>query len=284
MWDFIKHISLKEFAKTYYFSLSVLLFICIAICYGCEVNYLNQSICNAWARDLFLNLIAEIIGILLVLFFVNRSVTINQQQEKSRFRQIAFRQLKMVLTRHVYLLFYMLKASVEVKPNKTYENLSDLFDDTYFNELGNLDLFKVAPVLTPRGNTMNWLDYIYSEFSSLKSAISKVMDRYSFSLDSEEVDLLEEFNDTAFIYFISVLREAKELNNFEVRGDLLSECEHLLREYTTFFLRIVDLYNHSLPSKSQIKIDSSKWNELWSNNVKPQIGESRIEFLSQPYV
>jgi len=281
MWDLFKHILLKTFIKTYYFSLSILLLFCTAISYGCLANYFDESMCNAWVKDFFLNLIAEIVGILLVLFFVNRSVTLNQDVERKKFTSIALRQLKLVLQKQVYLLFNMFKASVEFKPSNNYETLKDLFDDTYFQEVGFLDLMKVSPGFNHSGVQMDWIDYLFSEFSSFKLALSKVVDRYSFHLDSEVVDLLEELNDSGLIYFVSALKEAKECNDFELRGDLLSECEPLLREYTTLFLQLLDLYNKSVTIKNEIKLDSSKWNELWGDNIIPQVGSSRIQFYSE---
>lgn len=277
MRELLNRKSVREFFKTSYFPLALLLLICFFISYGCLTNCLDKYICNDWLKDFSLNLLAELIGILLFLILVNRTISINEDKEKKRFREIAFRHFKLTLNRQLNLLFYMLKASVEVKPENPYEKIEDLFDDTYFNEVGFLDLLKTAPVLTSNGEEMDWLDYLYSEFSSLKSALYKVVDRYSFYLDSEIVDLLEEVADAGFISFITVIREAKQCNNVELQGDLLSECKTLLMEYTSLFLKLVELYNQSVASKSEIKIDSSKWSELWSNKVRPKIGDSRIQ-------
>jgi len=281
MREFFKKVSLKEFFQTSYFPLVLILLLCVIIFYGCIVNPLGETVCNDWLKDLSLNLVAELIGILLVLILVNRSIELNQAKERKRFRKIAFRQFKLVLHKHIHLLFNMFKASSEAKPEINYEKIEDLFKDTYFKEVGFLDLLKPAPVLNHKGEEMDWLDYLFSEFASLRAALYKVVDRYSFYLDSEVVDLLEEVADAGFISFITVIREAKECNDVELRGDLLSECQPLLMEYTSLFIRLVELYNQSVASESQmIKIDSSKWNELWGNNVRPRIGDSRIQFFS----
>ncbi|MBD1940136.1 hypothetical protein [Microcoleus sp. FACHB-68] len=273
MWN-----SIKEFGKRYYVLLFASLLICTILFYGCTVGFLDQTVCNLWLRDFLLNLNAEIIGILLVLFLVNRTVRANKENERKKFREIAFRPLKRVFYKQIILLFNMFKASVEVHPCKTYETLEDLFDETYFYELGFLDLLKPAPMLTPRGEEIDWLDYLFTECTSLSVALGKVVDRYSYYLDSEIVDLMEEVADAGFIRFISSIREAKQWHEISIiRGDLLSECQTLLKEYTSSVMKLIDLYNMSVETERQIKIDKNQWREWWGSNVRPRIGDSRIQ-------
>ena len=172
----------------------------------------------------------------------------------------------------------MFKASVEVDPCRTYETLEDLFDETYFYELGFLDLLKPAPMLTPRGEEIDWLDYLFTECTSLSVGLGKVVDRYSYYLDSEIVDLMEEVADAGFIRFISSIREAKQWHEISIiRGDLLSECQTLLKEYTSSVMKLIDLYNMSVEPERQIKIDKNQWREWWGSNVRPRIGDSLIQ-------
>lgn len=94
----------KNIWRSYYFTLISLLILLIYLLLSCSNNLFNQSVCQSWLKDLSLNLVAELIGILMVLFLVNRSLDLQQQQEKSRFRKIACRQLKLVLNKQFYLL------------------------------------------------------------------------------------------------------------------------------------------------------------------------------------
>ncbi|NER33941.1 MAG: hypothetical protein F6J93_07830 [Oscillatoria sp. SIO1A7] len=245
---------------------------------NCINNWVSLGdTCNLWLKDFSLNLTAELMGILLVLFSVNQTVKNSQEKEKNKFKEIAFRQLRYVLRKQIYLLFEMFKATVEVRPDKDYQVLVDLFDDTYFNEVKYLDLLSPAPMVTSQGDEMDWLDYLHSELLSLKSALGQVVDRYSFYLDSEVVDVMEELSDSVFIRFINSIWEAKNINAIGDRGDLLSACKDLLREYATSLLKLMELYNQSAASDRQITMDRRKWNDWWSHNGRPKIGESRIK-------
>ena len=267
----------KNIWRKYYFTLFSLLIGLIYLLFSCSNNLFNQSVCQSWLKDLSLNLVAELIGILMVLFLVNRSLEIQQEQEKSRFRKIACRQLKLVLNKQFYLLFNIFKAAIENKPEKNYQTIEDLFDNLYFEEVGFLDLLKTAPVLSSNGEEIDWLDYLFNELSSISSVVNKIVDRYCFYLDAEVVDLLEEFADADFISFVTVLREAKQCNQSYLRGDLLSECQPLLREYTILFVRVLNFYNHSVEERYKINIDANKWHQLWDNNLKPLTGGSRTK-------
>lgn len=277
MWPFFKELFLVGFGKRYYFYLFLLLFGLIGGFYACTTNFLNQTMCNLWLKDLLLNLIAEVFGILIFLYFVNRIVRSNKESEKKKFQEIAFRQLKMGLYKQVYLWFYMYKASVKEKPVRLYQKIEDLFDEIYFKELEFLDLLKVSPNISPMGEEMDWLDYVYLECNNLRIGIDKVVDRYSFYLDSEVVDLMEEVANAGLIRFITSIREAKQWGDLGLRGDLLSECKPLLKEYTQALLKILELYNKTVSFEKQIQINAAKWEELWDNNVRPKIGESRIQ-------
>lgn len=233
--------------------------------------------CNLWLKDFSLNLTAELMGILLVLFSVNQTVKNSQEKEKKKFKEIAFRQLRYVLRKQIYLLFEMFKATVEVRPDKDYQLLVDLFDETYFYEVKYLDLLSPAPMVTSQGEEMDWLDYLHSELLSLKSALGQVVDRYSFYLESEVVDVMEELSDSVFIRFINSIWDAKNINAIGDRGDLLSPCKDLLQEYATSLLKLMELYNQSAASDRQITMDSRKWDDWWSHNGRPKIGESRIK-------
>ena len=147
-----------------YILLFLILFLSIFSSYSC-INglWIDQKMCGVWLEELSINLIAEVTGILLVLFSVNKAVREGREKEKSKFKEIAFRQLKFTLRKQIYLFFEILKASTPQKPDKTYKQLEDLFDDTYFKEVQNLDLLTMAPVLTPAGEPMDWLDYLVYE-------------------------------------------------------------------------------------------------------------------------
>jgi|GEM_PF-1576907 len=284
MWHSFRKFLSPDFLKESYAILFLVLLLSFISLWGCLNNFSLGGVCDLWLKDFSLNLAAELVGILVVLFTVNQTVEANQEKEKKKFREIAFRQLRFVLRKQIYLLFDMFKASVEVKPDKDYQNIRDLFDETYFQEVKFLDLLKVAPVVTPQGEEMDWLDYLYSECSSLQSALGQVVDRYSFYLDSQVVDVIEELSASVFIRFIGSIWDAKKMNALGDRGDLLFACKDLLQDYTMTLLELVEIYNESVTTDAnatpdgvrQINMDRSKWQDWWSHNGRPKIGESRI--------
>ena len=277
MWYRLRQILSNGFLKESYWILFLIFLASIFSLSSCINNwFVPSNICNLWLKDFSLNLTAELMGILLVLFSVNQTVRTNQEKEKRKFKEIAFRQLRYVLRKQIYLLFEIFKATVEVRPDRDYQTLADLFDDTYFNELKYLDLLTPAPMVTPQGDEMDWLDYLHSELLSLQSALGQVVDRYSFYLDSEVVDVMEELSDSVFVRFINSIWDAKNINAIGDRGDLLSACKDLLREYATSLLKLMELYNQSAASERQITMDRRKWEDWWSHNGRPKIGESRV--------
>ena len=269
----------KNFVQQSYLILFIILFALIVVLYNCLTPpFISSSICSLWLKDFSLNLTTELVGILLVVFSVDRAVTFRQQQENHKFKQIAFRQLRFTLIKQLHLLVEMFKDATDKQPKKYYNTLADfLQDDTYFRELAALNLLKNAPVLTPQGEKMDWLDYLHAESLNLKSAISLVVDRYSFYLDSEVVELMENLSDAVFIRFMTSIWEAKKLEAYTEHGDLLSDCEELFREYISQLLTLVDFYNDSVPIERQINLDWPTWIHGWQYHSRSKFDESQIE-------
>ncbi|MCT7953637.1 hypothetical protein [Laspinema palackyanum] len=278
----IKKLLIPSGLNKSYILLFLILFLSIFSSYSC-INglWIDREMCGVWLEELSINLIAEVTGILLVLFSVNKTVRESREKEKNKFKEIAFRQLKFTIRKQIYLFFEILKASTPQKPDKPYKKLEDLFDETYFREVQNLDLLTMAPVLTPAGEPMDWLDYLVSESLNLRTALGRVVDRYAFYLESEVVDLMEEMTDASFIRFLTSLWEAKRLNGLTSKGDLLFACEDMFREYADSLVKLVKFYNENVTSDRQIIIDEQQWQEWWNHKGRPQLGDSRIKIEIQ---
>lgn len=271
----------KNFVRQSYLILFIILLASILTLYGCLTpDWVNSRVCSLWLKDFSLNLTAELVGILLVVFSVNKAVTFRQQQENNKFKEIAFRQLRFVLNKQLYLLLEMFQTTKECPDDVKYQTLPDfLQDDAYFLGVHRLNLLELAPVLTSDGEQMDWLDYLHSESLNLKSAISQVVDRYSFYLDSEVVDLMENLSDAVFIRFITSIWQAKKLDAYGEHGDLLSDCEELLREYIHGLLTLVYFYNESVTSDRQINLDWQTWNHWWQQNCRSPLGDSGVDLV-----
>ena len=278
----IKLFPKKTFIQQSYLILFIILFASIFTLYSCINSFLiDSNICNLWLKDFTLNMTAELLGILLVVFSVNKAVKFREQQENNKFKQIAFRQLKIVLNKQLFLFIEMFDYATLAPDKINSKTLPEfLQNDDYYIKLHRLNLLDLAPILTPKGGKMDWLDYIHSESVNLKSAINQVVDRYSFYLDSEVVDLMEKISDAGFIRFITSIWEAKKLEAYKNHGDLLSDCENLLREYIKGLLDLVYFYNDSVTEDRQINLDWETWNNSWQHHCWSKVAESWVETTS----
>jgi len=98
MFNPIKKMFLPSGLNKSYILLFLILFLSIFSSYSCINGFwIDREICGVWLEELSINLIAEVIGILLVLFSVNKAVREGREKEKSKFKEIAFRQLKFTI-------------------------------------------------------------------------------------------------------------------------------------------------------------------------------------------
>jgi len=225
-------------------------------------------------KDFSPNLAAEIFGILLVVFLIDRVIRISQQKESKKRQEIAWRQLRIPLLRHFNLLFNMFKASTQAKPPKVYNAVTDLFDDTYFAEIGFLDFSKPAPVLTPRGS-IDWFTHVSHKFSEFKDALNNTVQKYALYLDTDIIDLLEGLINSSFISFMmqaSNLPKIDKTKGYKRQYNLLNGLSDPVKEYTDLFSKLVLRFNQNLVEEEKIKMIDA-W---WSDNIAPKISSGRI--------
>ncbi|MEW6497451.1 MAG: hypothetical protein AB1589_33860 [Cyanobacteriota bacterium] len=218
---------------------------------------------------------SEIMGIFLVVFSVDRVIEMEQIKEKNKREAVAFLQLRRPLIRHLYLLFNIFKASTEEKPDKTYQTISDLFDDVYFEQLAFLDFSKPAPVFMSIDEA-NWSDYLYRECAQFKEALNRTVEKYCLFLQPEIIDLIEEIINSPFIWLVFQAPNIRKLgrkNNISDSYNLLArqEIRDLFKEYTIRVSELFEQYNKRVPEEKQLKLSDA----LWANDVPPKIGSGR---------
>jgi len=192
------------------------------------------------------------------------------QDDKLR-EKIAIQQLRFPLLHHFFLLFNILKACVQVKPNKNYKNVSDLFDDLYFDQITFLDFSKPAPVAP----SMDWFNYLAKECLEFKENLNQTLNKYSTILELYMLDLIEEIINSAFIAFILNVRTTREFDKqlgITRTYNFFSVTIDLVKEYTRSFTRLIDYYNQYAPNEKRIIMEDY----LWQNNTEPLIGSGRI--------
>jgi len=230
-----------------------------------------------------MNLTTELIGILVVLLVVDLAVKISKQHKLAKYRSIAFSRLQKPIIHHARLFTYLLKASVLKKPDKKYINIADLFDEEYFSEIKKLNLSAKAPSIPER----IWYQYISQECFKFSESINNTLDKYAIYLDTEISELLEDIYDSRFL---GIFLERFPLRRFDgthwvhldnifegqitpsFSGFFEGQALDFLKEHAEMFVKLVDVYNDSVPLHKSIKFD----NKLWSDTIAPAIGSGRV--------
>lgn len=258
---------MSKFLRNSYYLLLTLIIILIII-------YFKNPYATNWLRDFSLNLMTEIIGILLVVILIDRAINIKNENERKKRQEIAFRQLRIPLLNHFTLLFNIFKSSIQEKPDKDYKNVSDLFDDIFFYQITFFDFSKPAPVIPET----NWFNYLSQKCLEFKDDLNRTVDKYSFYLEPETVDLMEEIINSPFISFIPQVRRIPELdirNGYKREYNLFGGegMIDLIKEYARLFTKLIDCYNLNVLDEKQIIMTDV----LWRNDTSPKIGSSRLQ-------
>lgn len=236
--------------------------------------FLTTTPNEEWLSSLSGNLFAEIFGIFFTVAIIDRIIEANQEKTRRKFNQIAFQQLRIPLIHHFQLLFNMYKASVISKPSKIYANISDIFDDNYFDEIAFLDFLKPAPVIPE----VLWINYLGFQFKEFKESLEKTIEKYSIYLQSDVIDLIEQLSNSNFVSFtkqVVLLPIIDKEQGFERDYNFLEDqsMRDMVREHVNLFIILVEKHNQFAREES-LKINIT--DELWRNDVSPQIGGSRF--------
>lgn len=257
---------MKKYLRNVCYQL-ILLIIILILLY--DINPYSTN----WLQAFSLNLMTNIISMLLVVLLIDRVISINQENERIMRQKIAFQQLRLPLLHHFTLLFDIFKASVQVKPDKNYKNVSDLFDDMYFDQITFLDFSKPSPLEPPT----DWFNYLAQNCLDFKDNLNRTVEKYSFFLDPDVIDLIEEIVNSPFIGFILMAPRIPEWHRregytrrYEFFGG--QGMIDLVKKYTELFVKLVEHYNQNALNEKKIIMT----NNLWGNHVPPQIGSGRL--------
>lgn len=170
-----------------YLTLLLLLVICFA------VHFIVRA--ESWLSGFSLDVAAEIIGILLVIFSVDRVIDAEQERQRRKLEQVALRQMYQPLCRHIALLIrlggndddnpFVINDPAVDSASLTFEQV---FDEDYLARVKALDLQTSVP---DEEDDVIWSRYILRECAQFRAMLNKTIEKYSLFVLPELVDNIE---------------------------------------------------------------------------------------------
>ena len=222
-------------------------------------------------KDFTLNLSTEIIGILLTIFLIDSVLRRNEQKEKLKQQSNALHQIRFPLVRHLHLMFDIYKSSIISQPKDVKSDYSDiLLSDNYYDSIRFFDFNTLAPV-SPNALWYVFLKYQVDEF---KLSIEKTLEKYSFTLDSNIVAILESLINSHFYSLVNMSFSVyKSGSGFKDSRLFLESDTKFIKEYNQNLIQLLEYYNKLVNDDKKIIFDIG----LWRNDISPNYGQSRNE-------
>ena len=231
---------------------------------------------NSTAQDFSLNLITEIIGIFLTVFFIDFVLRRKEEKEKKKLLSNIYAQYLISAKRLLDFFAVAYKASTLNKPSEWDTDFKTLFSNPeFYSSLKHLDFLKNAPIAP----TANWLNYSRSQMILISDGFEKLIDKYAFIMDSKTISDLDYLSN---YWVIDIIKSGQHLKNIDESLNLKRDSFCLLNiesdnndndikilidkvfEVAEYFRSITD-------DNSNIHYSS----DLWRNDIMPKIGDSR---------
>lgn len=220
--------------------------------------------------DVWLNLGTEVVGIILTVWLVDRSIRSIQEAQRQRLERLALGQLRIPVRQHLSVLLKMLKAG-SLKPFNQHEwSLEKLFE-IMPGRLGCLDFSGKAPSMPPK----TWFDFTAESFKDLRARIHSVIEKYAAHIDGGTLETLEALSDSQFM---NILLWGPAMVK-------LDEEEGISRPYNILghdsLLVPIQDHLHALSSIIRALDETTSKpvgipDVLWRDDVAPELGSSRL--------
>jgi len=249
-------------------SLIVTFFILIIL-----ILFASYNIGGTKFNDFYINLISEIIGILIVVFLIERIISKFSENEKTRIIKIAISQLELPLRKHSSMFFEFFRASTLKKPKKEYKSFDELFNDDYYKTIKYLDFSFNAPIIYITNSKVNWYSYIGYEFNIFKDTLNKLLNKYASFFNSDKLMLIENIINSDFLRIIIQICEYSKHIKFaydNMFGEEIAQEE--MKKYLKSLSELINLYNETIKLQDKKIYIKEKY---WQENEAPKFGSSR---------
>ncbi|MGF1514862.1 MAG: hypothetical protein ACFB5Z_14365 [Elainellaceae cyanobacterium] len=243
------------------------LLLLLSACFG--VHFTVRS--NDWLSGFSLDVAAEVIGILLVIFSVDRVIDAEQERQRRKLEKVALRQMYKPLQRHVAFLARLggeatlerMMADLDAENGPTL-TLEGVFNEAYLAQAGNIDL--QARVPSERSHVI-WSKYLLRECAQFREALNLTIEKYSLFVPPEFVNTIESVANSAFLWDALQLPYAANYARAQAddrpgalggqtshlsKDHLQTELQLLVKEHVDAFLTLIALYNQRAEPSLQI--------------------------------
>lgn len=215
-------------------SFSILIFILIILLY-IILNFEGEL------KDFSLNLFSEILGILIAVLLIEKSIKEEAEVRRHKLLQTVFQRL--TIKSQLSLMRDMVHS---LAPKGSITKYSDISNKNYYEYLKELDLSSKGPgIWSNTGKSMSWAEYITYKSRDFNESISKIITNYALYLEPEELGLLQSVMDSYFMGFaltiLPTFMNAKErLADYHLFN---SQGSEMVEVYINLLWKLAELYN-----------------------------------------
>lgn len=227
---------------------------------------------NSVFKDFSLNLITEIIGIFITIFFIDLVLKNKERREQTKILKNVFSQFKRP-TRNLLNLFvkFYKAASLEVPSDSNTNFRTILSSEKFYNNVQYLDFLKPAPVVPHQA----WLIYTSYEVKEIKELYEKIIDKYAFVLDSKLLEDIEWIINNSLLMVLSMgSRITASDQALNVKRDhflMLAKNEEMIKELIDKIFEVCDYFE----KVTKIEADLNYSEALWQDNMGPKVSSGR---------